>query len=50
LAAGRISGGELVTNENGTVNILLGSGMIKQPIIFLETQISLVGTRRITYH
>jgi hypothetical protein len=29
LSSGRISGGELVNNGNGTLNILLGSGMIK---------------------
>jgi hypothetical protein len=36
-SAGRISGGELVNNGNGFVNILLGSGMIKTTDILGNT-------------
>jgi hypothetical protein len=46
LSSGRISGGELVNNGNGTLNILLGSGMIKTSDIIGET-VFLIGQQQI---
>jgi hypothetical protein len=47
LSSGRISGGELVNNGNGTLNILLGSGMIKTSDILLVRPYFLIGQQQI---
>jgi hypothetical protein len=46
LSSGRISGGELVNNGNGTLNILLGSGMIKTNILLVRPYF-LIGQQQI---
>jgi hypothetical protein len=47
LSSGRISGGELVNNGNGTLNILLGSGMIKTSDNIIGETVFLIGQQQI---